>query len=406
MKRACIACLSILLLTAPSARALYSETWVEPAVVDCTGTPRPIHPQVTGSAGNVDLDNDGRYDAFTVLSLDENADSDAVYKDIATALTNTATGGTIHLVSGVYREQITITDSVYIRGPLNGDAIFEGECLSGTTKAIDINATGKTVVLENISIHGFTTGVDMGESTLTMINCRVRACGIGILVNVTDGLHFYKGEITHCTDGIFSYGAGAAHLEGTMLAENVDAIDLDSGGAIVVSLASCHVVRNSGVGVSVTGTCHLDVHDTEISNNGARGIDYASTTGGTFRVTDSAVASNGSDGIYMRNTQACANPGYNPLRGILAHSRVTGNVGDGVETFTTTGCTFPLLPPATTLSVFQNTVAQNGGYGLNGNNGGGFACTLGQNQISYNVSGAEFGTAVCTAAGSSSNSVP
>lgn len=316
------------------------------------------------------------------------------------------------MIPGIYREQLTIPDAITIRGRYEGDVILEGACTLSTAKAFDLTASGKTIVLENISIHGYAFGVFFTNSnTLTMSNCRIRACGVGITSGGSGaaGVNFFRGEITNCETAIA--GSGSVRIQQSIIADNTStagAIAL-SGTPLILSLTDTHVVRNAGVGVNIvssSGSCQFDVHGSEISANGDRGIYYDSTSTGTFRLTDSIVQGNGGDGVFVNNLAGCVSSSTPPLSGVIAHCRIMGNVGDGIEVKGSgTGCTGLQVASQAKISVFQNTVALNGAYGLNSNTSGSFACTLGHNQISFNVTGNE-NVATCTAATTPVNSMP
>ena len=405
-----------LALLAPMALA-FPTTFVEPHFKDCSGTPQTIRPHAYGTdvgTQDGDLDDDGRFEGSTFGGFTENTDSDAIFETIQAAIDNTDTGGVVHVMTpGVYRETLTTDDTVTIRGSATGDVILEANCSGSWGVGIDVTGSNKKVRIENLTIQGFGTGIDMDSSDVTLVDVKIRLCATGLSgPSSANALDLIRCEIRDCSgDGVFG-SQGNWDIVDSVISNNDVGIHLaGTGGPNSMTITRTSVLRNAGAGiaVSLTGSgSQLTVHDSNVTRNGGRGIWYSGTYTGSVRVTNSLIEGNGSDGIQIENSGGCVSVGTPTLSSIVAGNRIVGNVGDGLEVKGTgTGCTLGVTTQASArVSVFQNTFALNGGYGLNPNTSGTLACTLGQNQISYNVTGAENGGPVCAAAGASSNSVP
>jgi hypothetical protein len=405
-----IAAWSVVGATSSAAAATFAETYIEPVFTDCLGV-TPFAPVAHGTAicsmDDQDIDQDFNTGAA------EDGDGDDIFASITAAATHTSTGGIVHvIVPGIYRENVSVADSVTIRGSATGDTILMGACSGGAPgTGIDLTVNGKTLALENLDIMGFGTGVNGINGNLQMSNCKVDKCGTGVACSGTS----FTMDMVHCsitnsvTQGLWGE-SGFWNIADSYIANNDYGIEmLPTGSPNRVTVNNSHIMSNRTDGIYMgagTAAVQLTVHGCEIAANAARGIKLVGRNNSTVQVMNSEIHSNGSDGVYIENDGGCVSLGTPPMFNVVADSRIVGNVGDGIEVKGSgTSCTFS-APSAVKVSVFQNTVALNGAFGLNPNGGGVVACTLGQNQISFNVSGAENGGPVCTAAGASSNSVP
>lgn len=408
----------VMMSSALTAIATTPETWVEPYNKDCASTPAKIRPQVfgdDGAAGSVDLDGDNNYEA---IGTSEDSDTgDTVYLTISTAITNTSTGGIIHVPSGHYREALTITDSVTIRGPKDGSAILEGvggaNCATVLSRAIDITGTGKTVILENLTIQGCSVqGIRCDNSNLRLINCRVQFNAIGISPpNSTYRFELIDSAVISNTgDGLNGSDTGSWLVVGSSISNNGgDGIDLANGGtgSGIVQVINSRIVGNTGLGVKTSFSnngVHVTVDGSVVSSNGGTGVSVIGKNTGSFRVTNSTLESNGGDGLYVENNAGtCVSVGTALLGGIVEDSRIFGNVSDGIELKETgSGCSVPNVTSKVKASIYLNSISMNGAYGLR-STGCTFDCGLGRNQLAYNVSGVETGGTFCTIASDSKN---
>ena len=170
-----VACAAAVLFALPLVAQQFQETMVDPRFTDCMGTGGPANVGWGGAGGNDDLDGDLRSGPAEV------PDGDMIYDTIANALLGTLPGGVVELpVPGIYRERLVINQSVTLRAPEGVKVVLEGAhgaCVApppampsnGITILGDI-----TVILENLTIRGFDTGVVILGSAPRVIvrNCR------------------------------------------------------------------------------------------------------------------------------------------------------------------------------------------------------------------------------------------
>lgn len=413
------ALLSPLGIPIAAAATPFAETWVMPHSKDCHTTPQTIHPAGLGFVstvllgGSVDIDADQRYDGLANGTTEDGETGtaiDPIFETLAAALTNTTTGGVIHLMPGVYREKVSIADSVILRRWTNGAVVFQGACLATNGKAFDCTGTNKTIVFENITILGYDVGIDVNANAVRVIGCEIADCGDGIETGTITDVD--NTSIHDCTYAAITAAIGIVHVSDSVLQGNEWGIEyVASGGGGSVTVTDSRILRNVSEGLKVdlsAGSLQVEVHGGEVSGNGGRGVSYSGRNSGSIRLSDVLISGNGSDGVFIENNAGCVTLGTAALSAVATGCRITGNVGDGIELKTSgTSCGIGNQSSLSKMSVFQNSIAFNGGYGLNPNSfTGAVVCTLGQNQISYNTSGAENGTAQCTAAGASSNQVP
>lgn len=416
--------LVLLCTIAPSSEAqTYPETYVEPWFQDCNGTPQTLRPQTYGSDGFTDprsIDGDIYFEGASTGTppnqTTEDNDGDPIFWHIQDAIDATDPGGVVHILTpGVYRENLTIDDSVTLRGTATGDVILEGACNGATPGiGIEITGSGKTVRLENLTIQGWDIGVQIASSDVAMTNCRVRNCENGIAGPAASAnrLDFVRSEVRDCTeDCIFSDQANW-RIEDSVIASCDYGLRLNgTGGTNIITVTRSsifgHGVDGIIVNLSSSGSM-LTLHDSSVTRNAGRGITYTAQNIGSVRITDSLVEGNTSDGVYIENTGGCVLTAAATLRCVITGSRILGNGGDGLELKGSgSSCGGGTSASIARVSLLGNTIAVNGAIGVNKGTGGTVDCGVGHNQIIYNVTDNENGTIACTDAGStSSNAAP
>jgi hypothetical protein len=433
----------VCLIVAAGAEAATVETWVEPELTDCASTPIVIHPETYSFDMSViddELDGDSNEGA-----AEDTDGGDAIFGHIRTAVSNTLAGGIVHVPArGVYRDgtTVTIASSMTIRGSSSSDVVISGDCGTPTppSAAITVNA-GSTdvVVLENLTIRGYDTGIDAtgsaGGSTLILRNVHlkdntigVRASSEGVRLEIVDSVvegNSYgaigpAGGTLVVVDSRFvdnstvaiGQDSGTWHVSGTVVASNGAGLFMTGGsGSSSITVTDCRIAENAGRGIQMEmtpGVPQLTVHDSEITGNTNEGIRFSGPNTSQFRVTDTLIAGNSGDGLWVENTSGCTAVDGAQIEGIVMDSRIVGNGGDGVDIGGSgSGCELGTTTSRVYCGLLTDTVSTNGGYGLNQRTSGSlYHCRVGENQISYNVSGAESaGTPFCTPGGSTANQV-
>ncbi len=436
--------LAVMAWVPPMAVAASEETIVEPAFTDCNST--AIYPQMfngpeksaNAASQAVDLDGDDN------VGTAENTDADDVFLTIDEAVDSTrlsAGGVTQLLVPGIYRENIGIDQSLTLRAPAGTDVTIEGgagNCdAPSLTTGLDIDiASGETVVLENLTIRGYTIGIDLQGSTggtLIVRNCRfqdnttaIKDDGGGAEIHIFDS--FFVGGSHGVSDpngltvvNTTFTGHAQNAVEGDVAVDwrfvgstisNCGGIGLSGQGAQtgthVVELFETRVIDNGGSGVDIDGAkVTFTMNRSTVSGNAGDGVRLKGQTGSVFAITDSVLDNNDDDGLFVENTKGCTGL-TNVFSGAVMGSRIAVNGSDGIEIGGTgTGCSLPNIVAPVECGLLNNALVGNAAYGIKEATAtSSFHCGVGVNMISYNASGAESGTGgVCTSLGTSQNQV-
>lgn len=312
--------------TIGTAAVQYQDTFVEPEFTDCPAVATWGGDGWGGAGGNV---NANKLDQDAWWGANEDLDLDAVYMTIQCAISRTLPGGTVHVtVPGVYRETLTITDIVTIRGGEGMDVIIDGSqqaCNAfGAVSGITINsaAAANTVRLENLTIRGFSGGAGVNivadTALVEIVDCRIDGNEWGVVL----------GALQAATS-------------------RVDVID-------------CEISRNDldGINLGSGSPARLAVNGTQIWSNGRDGIRGSWETGfGPVLIQSSRVRSNGGNGIFISGNQFGAQ-GMKLLT--ISGSSINENVEDGINT---SGVTSSLV-------ITDSEISRNGDEGIEFNNAG------------------------------------
>lgn len=389
-------------------------TYVEPWLKDCKDTPQTVRLHAYGAlSGAVALDGDLRYEGGLEGGTDEDGDGDPIFETIQAAIDATDIGGVVHiLVPGVYRENLTIVESITLRGSATGDVILTAPCSGSPGFGVDVDATDKLVHLENLTIQGFSVGVMIEGSDVFMTNCRVRHCETGVFgPNGGHRLDFIRSEVRDCVEDGIAGEASNWRIVDSTIASNRHGVHLNGvGGSLAVSVMRSNILSNSENGIRVAATSggtHLTVDDSSVTNNGDNGISYDARYSGSVRVTNSLVEGNVADGISIVHSGGCVSTSLaSTLSSIVANSRILGNGDDGIFVQGSgSGCN-PGLFAVSRVGIYGNTIALNRGWGILKGSLGSVNCAMGLNQIAYNFGGNESGTVVCAGTGSTTNATP
>ena len=228
----------------------------------------------------------------------------------------TAGGEVVALDSAGYGS-VTITKSV----TLTGEGVNAG-IPADSTNGITINSATAVVVLRNLSIYGFGTGINYGILVLDAASLHVEHCTIqgfshdGLVVGQTanSGIQtFVKDTVLRNNIDGNEIGAGKAIFENSAFEKSSFGLALSDGAR--ATLHNCVVAGNSILGLFLAGTsCQMMVDGCQISNNGI-GIQV---NDGQVRVSNSQI---------MNNTT-----GLSPGGGtILSRATASGDLTNTVE---------------------------------------------------------------------------
>jgi parallel beta-helix repeat protein len=127
----------------------------------------------------------GDFDGDGVIGIDEDMDGDRVFGTLAGANSSAGAGnnGTITIVtSGTFAESLTLAGNVTLQAApgveANIDAVLQGDPGSGArmgATGLTVNAgADRYVIVRNVSLRNWTTGISVGGSSNVLIqNCRI-----------------------------------------------------------------------------------------------------------------------------------------------------------------------------------------------------------------------------------------
>jgi nitrous oxidase accessory protein NosD len=217
-------------------------------------------------------------------------------KTFAGALSKTAAGGEISILDPAGFGAVTITKSVTIDGGgitgsiiaslVNGVVINAGPNDTIRLRNLSINGVGnglngirylagKTVHVENVTIHGFTgNGIDVNlggnNGNLTVKDTYISNCGIAGIRIQTDS------------------GAATATLDNVRLQSNQFGLDTLSGNT---TISNSVVSQNTSIGIVAELASVINVERTVVSNNPTGVSGFSGTA--TIRLSNSGIFNNG-----------------------------------------------------------------------------------------------------------------
>lgn len=234
-------------------------------------------------------------------------------KTFAGAISKTATGGYINAIDAGGFGAVTITKSITI----DGGPFMAGILAAGTT-GININNAAAKVVLRNLDIEGFDTGINginvISANSVSVENVHIlgftqnginhnpSGSGAALFVNNVSVRHVQQAAILvqnaranitgsllqSAFRGILVNASGLVTVRDTMIAKNTDGIFSNQASAIV-NIENC-VITNNTIGLNIAG-------------------------GGTFRVSNTGILSNTTQGILNDGLSFVASLDGNTLQG-------------------------------------------------------------------------------------------
>jgi hypothetical protein len=239
-------------------------------------------------------------------------------KTFAGAISKTAAGGEISALDPGGFGSVTITKSITI----NGDGTLAG-ILASLTNGVTINAAatdrvvlrnlsingggnglsgvrflaGKSLVLDNVTISGFTTrGLSVALANAGDVfvkNSHITKCGVGVFASTTVGLARVSIENTsivgNTTNGIEGSTSSRINVSNSVISGNGTNGVLANSGTTRIALTTCQVSYNvTGINASALSSI-TRLSDNDIFNNDT-GVDIVS--GGIETAGNNRIAGN------------------------------------------------------------------------------------------------------------------
>ncbi|HVG11279.1 MAG TPA: right-handed parallel beta-helix repeat-containing protein [Thermoanaerobaculia bacterium] len=227
-------------------------------------------------------------------------------KTFAGAISKTAAGGEISALDPGGFGAVTITKSITI----NGDGTLAG-VLASLTNGVTVNAAatdrvvlrnlsingagnglsgvrflaGKSLVLDNVTISGFTTrGISVAlaaNGDVFVKNSHITKCGVGVFASTTVGLARVSIEnssiVGNTTNGIEGSTSSRINVSNSLISGNGTNGVLANSGTTRIALTTCQVSFNvTGINASV-GSSIIRLSDNDIFNNDT-GVDIVAGT--------------------------------------------------------------------------------------------------------------------------------
>lgn len=225
-------------------------------------------------------------------------------KTFAGAISKTAAGGEISALDPGGFGAVTITKSITI----NGDGTLAGILAAGTNGVIINAAATDKVILRNLSINGFNTGLNgilyLAGGTLTIENVTIygfnaAGTGRGISVQVTalSELLVTDTTITNCLAGIrlaTTAGNLAATLDNVRI-ENVSGHGFEAAqGNTFGMIRRSTFASNTSDGVRAgVGTATFIIEDSVLAFNNGTAVNAAASSA-RIRISTSTIVNNNS----------------------------------------------------------------------------------------------------------------
>ena len=211
------------------------------------------------------------------------------YSSLQEAIDNLATGGTINIEPGVYKENIVFRNKVvHLQGDMN-QSVIDGQ---GTTCITIINSSGSTV------------------SSLTIVNC-IDGISTNSSITIRDN-YFFNNK-----DGV-DYEGGGGLLDNNIFHMNTDdAIDLDLNVAVVISNNIISGSIDDGIEIRlhpyIGNELKTVITNNIFENNNANGIqfiDYEIHTNRSFVIKGNTFIESGYSEISYSDNQDTS-PSFN-----------------------------------------------------------------------------------------------
>ena len=219
-------------------------------------------------------------------------------KTFAGAISKTAAGGEISVLDPGGYGAVTITKAITI----NGDGTLAG-ILSSLTNGIIVNAgvndrvvirnvsingggngtngirfiAGKSLIVENVTIEGFTgRGIDMSHTTTAKLfvrDTKISEGATGIFLTTTSGqaqAMLENVHLTGLTNGIEAGLNGRATITDSVISGNASNGILASNTSSRINVESCQISFNDVAGINATASgAVIRIADNHIVNNNA-----------------------------------------------------------------------------------------------------------------------------------------
>jgi pectin methylesterase-like acyl-CoA thioesterase len=236
------------------------------------------------------------------------------FTSIQTAVDAAASGDTIQVKSGIYRENLVIAKEVTIVG--STQTVLKAA--DPNLPVISVKTTGEPptrVKLFKLQITGSTSSSGLlleGRVELVVEGCTIASNDIGVTVHKSASLTLRRSQVCKNTNnGLITWGA--VTLEGSTISENqYSGVNVQRGYA---ALHNCDVSSNDK-GLELFGPAQILVDGCKVIDNRQTGINASSAV---VELKNSLIGGNGLDGLSVQTAQLAIN-----------HCELVGNSGAAV----------------------------------------------------------------------------
>ena len=173
-------------------------------------------------------------------------------------------GGTVHVASGTYTEQVLVNKAVTITGAGQATTTIQGpstmadsSCIPPTsgqpTRAVVTicGSTGSTVTMSGVTISGGATGEDASASCTPLITGAWVSDGETLNISQSTVTNVYNAAgpaLWGCQQGIgIRAGSNALGLSGNLIANQLTVLKYQKGGIVVDGPGSSTTITNSTI---------------------------------------------------------------------------------------------------------------------------------------------------------------
>jgi parallel beta-helix repeat protein len=307
---------------------------------------------------------------------------------IGAAVTASASGDTIQVAAGTYKEDVTINKTVALVGAGSATTIIDA---TGLSNGITIDGTALSTGITGIVVSGFTVenanfqGIFVhGASYVTIYNNQViyndKSLDVSGSMPTCPGLaaNLQDGEGRDCGEGINLIGADHSVVSNNVVQHNSGGILLsDDTGATHDNVIFGNLVADNPLDCGITLASHSGMgiyHNTITANQSLRnGLQVGEGAGvGLFApgpgsktygnvVVNNQLMANGLPGVAMHNHASV--PGAPPVvfdDNVIVGNTISQNAADSADTATSgpTGINIASVAPINGTMISQNIITQ------------------------------------------------
>ena len=267
------------------------------------------------------------------------------FSTIAAAVAAAASGDTINVAQGTYKEQVKISIPLSLIGQSAENTIIDA---TGKVNGITIMGANQVIVSGFTVENADTAGIWItGSSFITitgntvMNNDKALIPGANGSCPTLNGTPFQQGEAADCGEGVFLSAVHHSVLSNNLITGNAGGMLVtdDTGPTHDNQIIGNRVIRNTQLDCGITlpshnpvtgGVFHNVIADNDSSYNGGPGVGIFAPIPGSKAygniVKNNRLIGNGLPGVTMHNHVPNGTPNFPPIPAVFDDYQSIGNV--------------------------------------------------------------------------------